>query len=67
LKNDLISAPIVQPLNVNLPFEIMCDASYYLIGVVLGQRVDKKLNIIYYASKTLDGAQRNYATTKKNF
>jgi hypothetical protein len=67
LKNDLISDPIVQPPNVNFPFEIMCDASYYFVGVVLGQRVDKKLNIIYYASKTLDGAQRNYATTKKEF
>ncbi|KAK1603807.1 hypothetical protein QYE76_027480 [Lolium multiflorum] len=32
---------------------------------VLGQRVDKKLNVIHYASKTLDAAQRNYATTEK--
>ena len=45
----------------------MCDASDYAVGVVLGQRVDKKLNVIYYASKTLDGAQRNYATTEKEF
>jgi hypothetical protein len=43
----------------------MCDAGDYAIGVVLGQRADKKLNVIYYASKTLDRAQRNYATTKK--
>ena len=35
LKNDLISAPIVQPLDWNLPFEIMCDASDYAISVVL--------------------------------
>ena len=45
----------------------MCDASDYAGGVVLGQRVDKKLNVIHYASKTLDSAQRNYATTEKKF
>jgi hypothetical protein len=32
---------------------------------VLGQRNDKKMHAIYYASKTLDGAQVNYATTEK--
>ena len=67
LKNALISAPIIQPPDWNLPFEIMCDASDYAFGAVLGQRVDKKLNVIYYASKTLDGSQRNYATTEKEF
>ena len=41
----------------------MCDASDFAVGAVLGQRVDKKLNVIYYASKTLDSAQKNYATT----
>ena len=65
LKKSLISAPIVQPPDWNLPFEIMCDASDYVVGAVLGQRVDKKLNVIHYASKTLDNAQRNYATTEK--
>ena len=45
----------------------MCDASDYAVGVVLGQRVDKKLNVIHYASKTLDSSQRNYATTEKEF
>ena len=63
----MISTPIVQPPDWNLPFEIMCDASDYAVRVVLGQRVDKKLNIIHYASKTLDSAQRKYATTKKEF
>ena len=57
LKKALISAPIVQPLDWKLPFEIMCDASEYVVGAVLGQRVDKKLNVINYASKTLDNAQ----------
>jgi hypothetical protein len=45
----------------------MCDASDFAVGAVLGQRVDKKLNIIHYASKTLDAAQKNYATTEKEF
>ena len=45
----------------------MCDTSDYDVGAVLGQRVDKKLNVIHYASKTLDSAQRNYATMEKEF
>jgi hypothetical protein len=45
----------------------MCDASDYVVGAVLGQRVDKNLNVIYYASKTIDGAQRNYSMTEKDF
>ena len=45
----------------------MCDASDYAVGVVLGQRVDKKLNVIHYTSKTPDSAQRIYATTEKEF
>ncbi|KAK1692196.1 hypothetical protein QYE76_008893 [Lolium multiflorum] len=65
LKKALTTAPIVEPPDWNLPFEIMCDASDFAVGAVLGQRVDKKLNVIHYASKTLDAAQRNYATTKK--
>ena len=65
LKKALISAPIVQPPDQNLPFEIICDASDYAVGAVIGERVDKKLNVIHYASKNLDSAQRNYATTEK--
>jgi hypothetical protein len=43
----------------------MCDASDYVIGAVLGQTKDKKHHAITYASKTLNGVQLNYATTKK--
>ena len=67
MKNALVTVPIIQPPDWNLPFEIMCDASDHAVGAILGQRVDKKLNVIYYASKTLDAAQRNYATTEKEF
>ena len=45
----------------------MCYASDYAVGVVLGQIVDKKLSVIHYASKNLDSAQINYATTEKEF
>ena len=52
LKKFLITAPIVQPPDWTLPFEIMCDANNFAISAVLGQRIDKKLNVIHYASKT---------------
>src|ERR1041385_6555398 len=54
LKKTLITAPIVQPPDWNLTFEIMSDASDFVVGAVLGQRVDNKLNVIHYASKTLE-------------
>ena len=65
LKKALMSAPIIQPPDWSLPFEIMCDSSDYVVGAVLGQTKDKKHHAIAYASKTLTGAQLNYATTKK--
>ena len=65
LKEALTSAPIIQPPNWDLPFELMCDASDYAVGAVLGQRVGKESHVIYYASRTLNDAQRNYTTTEK--
>ncbi|XP_039134170.1 uncharacterized protein LOC120271548 [Dioscorea cayenensis subsp. rotundata] len=65
LKHALITTPIIQLPDWELPFEIMCDASDYALGAMLGQRKEKRLNAIYYASKALDEAQVNYATTEK--
>ncbi|RVW78206.1 Retrovirus-related Pol polyprotein from transposon 17.6 [Vitis vinifera] len=65
LKQFLTTAPIVRALNWKLPFEVMCDASDFAMGAVLGQREDGKPYVIYYASKTLNEAQRNYTTTEK--
>ncbi|XP_060969691.1 uncharacterized protein LOC133036929 [Cannabis sativa] len=65
LKEKLISAPIVTSPNWELPFELMCDASDYAIGAILGQRVDRVFHTIYYASRTLNDAQLNYATIEK--
>ena len=64
IKGALVSAPVVQPPDWDLPFEIMTDASDFAVGAVLGQRKDKKLHVIYYASKTMDEAQCRYATTE---
>ncbi|CAM8982156.1 unnamed protein product [Rhodiola kirilowii] len=65
LKKALTSTPIIQTPNWELPFEIMCDASGFAVGAVLGQKIEKKAGVIYYASRTLDPAQRNYSTTEK--
>ncbi|CAM8951321.1 unnamed protein product [Rhodiola kirilowii] len=65
LKQALVSAPIIRAPDWTQPFEIMCDASDYAVGAVLGQRADKKPVVIGYASRTLDAAQRNYSTTEK--
>ncbi|XP_062080460.1 uncharacterized protein LOC133785226 [Humulus lupulus] len=59
LKEKLVSAPIVVSQDWDLPFEIMCDASDYAVGVVLGQRVDK---VIVY----MDHSVIKYLMTKKH-
>ena len=38
LKDKLVSTPIVVALDWSFPFELMCDASDYAIGAVLGQK-----------------------------
>ena len=65
LKKKLTSTPIAIAPDWNLPFELMCDASDFAVGVVLGQRKEKVFYAIYYASRTLNDAQLNYATTEK--
>ncbi|XP_068317061.1 uncharacterized protein [Pyrus communis] len=64
LKELFSTAPVIMPLDWSLPFELMCDASDYDVGAVLGQRVNKVPHVIYYASQTLNDAQLNYSTTE---
>ena len=56
LKLHLTTAPIVRAPNWELPFEVICDASDFSIGAVLGHREDGKPCVVYYASKTLNEA-----------
>ena len=65
LKDKLVSAPIVVAPDWSFPFELMCDTSDFAIGAVLGQKQEKIFQVIYYASRTLNDAQLNYATTEK--
>nr|GEW13575.1 reverse transcriptase domain-containing protein [Tanacetum cinerariifolium] len=64
-KRKLTEAPILIALDWDMPFELMCDASDFVIGAVLGQRQDKHFRPIHYASKTLTEAKSKYTTTKK--
>nr|GEV54459.1 reverse transcriptase domain-containing protein [Tanacetum cinerariifolium] len=65
LKKKLTEASILVVPDWNLPFELMCDASDFAIGAVLGQRKTKHFQPIHYASKTMTEAQIHYTKTKK--
>ena len=56
IKSRLVTAPIMLTPYWNSEFEIMCDASDYAMGAVLGQRTEKIFKAIYYASKTFNEA-----------
>jgi len=66
LKKELIFAPIISALDWSKPFEIMCDISDFVIGTVLGQRIDNKQHVIYYSSWTLNDAQMNTLQPRRN-
>nr|GEX20537.1 reverse transcriptase domain-containing protein [Tanacetum cinerariifolium] len=65
LKRKLTKAPILIDLDWDLPFELMCDASDFAIGAVLGQHQDKHFRPIHYSSKTMTEAKSNYTITEK--
>ncbi|XP_057448007.1 uncharacterized protein LOC130739655 [Lotus japonicus] len=65
IKESLVTAPVIVAPDWSLPFEIMCDASDLALGVVLCQKKERVLYAIYYASRVLNEAQRNYTTTEK--
>ena len=65
IKIRLVEAPIMAAPEWDQGFEIMCDASGFAMGAVLGQRKEKIFRAIYYASRTFNEAQENYSTTEK--
>ncbi|GJY15363.1 reverse transcriptase domain-containing protein [Tanacetum coccineum] len=66
LKEKLTEARFLVAPDWDLPFEMMCDASDYAVGAVLGQRTTKHFLHLHYASKTMTDAQAHYTTTEKN-
>ena len=60
IKARLVIAPIIATPDWSNNFEIMCDASDFSLGAVLGQKMEKTFKAIYYASKTFNEAQENY-------
>ncbi|GJW57926.1 reverse transcriptase domain-containing protein [Tanacetum coccineum] len=65
LKEKFTCDPVIVSPNWNLPFELMCDASDFAVGAVLGQKDGKNFHPIYFASKTINSAQQKYTVTKK--
>ncbi|XP_073014534.1 uncharacterized protein [Primulina eburnea] len=62
-----IAKPLTNQLMKDVPFVFSEYCSQDFQGLFWGQKRDKFLHVIYYASMTLSGAQLNYATTEKEF
>ncbi|GJZ56838.1 reverse transcriptase domain-containing protein [Tanacetum coccineum] len=65
LKKKLTEAPILVVPDWNLSFKLMCDASDFVIGAILGQQKMKHCQPIHYASNTMTEAQIHYTTMEK--
>nr|GEW92331.1 reverse transcriptase domain-containing protein [Tanacetum cinerariifolium] len=65
LEEQLTCTLVIMSLNWNLPFELMCDASDFAVGAILGQKDGKHFYPIYFASKTLNATQQKYTVTEK--
>jgi hypothetical protein len=60
LKQALVYAPTMKPPRYDESFEMICEASHNFTGVTLGQHDGDTFNIIHYAIRTLNEAQRKY-------
>jgi transposase InsO family protein len=65
LKDCISAAPVLSAPTEGVPLQVATDASRSGLGAVLYQEIEGVRHYIAFASKSLDGAQRNYATTKR--
>ena len=56
-----------EKLKQELVFTSIISAPYFAIGAVLGQCIDNRKHVIYYASRTLNDIQINYYDRKEIF
>ena len=56
LKKKLVTIPVIMAPNWGQEFKLMCDASDYVVGEVLGKKRNGRFHAIYYANKVLNGA-----------
>nr|GEW10953.1 reverse transcriptase domain-containing protein [Tanacetum cinerariifolium] len=66
LKIKLIEAPILIAPDWDFPFELMCDASDFAIGAVLGKRHEKHFRPMHYASKTMTDVESHHHDGERN-
>ena len=65
LKGEIASRPVSAYPDFSKPFRLYTDASNIGLGAILAQRQQGKEKIICCASRTLNNAESNYSTTKK--
>ncbi|GJU22306.1 reverse transcriptase domain-containing protein [Tanacetum coccineum] len=65
LKEKLTNTPVMVSPDWSQPFELVCEASDFVVGAVLGQQKGKHFCLIHFDSKTLNNAQQNYTVTEK--
>ena len=65
IKIRLVQSPIMAAPEWDQGFEVMCDASDFAMGAVLGQRKEKIFRAIYYASRTFNEAQETIPQLKR--